>query len=144
MAKFYELISELLKAEGGYTIDSGGETWKGVARKFWPQWEGWAIIDSAKRNPGWSYAENEEAYKANTRILSKFKQLDDLVVRFYKAHFFDVVGADRISCQAIAGVVFDSAVNEGVSVAVKRCQDILGMKKTGIVTQELIDKINSL
>ena len=37
-----------MKHEGGYVFDpddSGGETYKGVARKFHSKWEGWSKID---------------------------------------------------------------------------------------------------
>ena len=42
------LLNLIYKSEGGYANmegDSGGETYKGISRKWFPKWEGLKIID---------------------------------------------------------------------------------------------------
>jgi len=51
MNNYLIAIIKVLKSEGGHANDpddGGGETYRGIARKFWPQWAGWKIIDAAK------------------------------------------------------------------------------------------------
>lgn len=47
---FLKSYDILIKHEGGYVNDpddKGGETYKGIARKFNPDWKGWKIIDKS-------------------------------------------------------------------------------------------------
>lgn len=55
MAEFKPAFEQTIAHEGGYMNDPddpGGETYKGVARKYWPKWLGWHIIDLLKRQAG--------------------------------------------------------------------------------------------
>ena len=55
MASFKEAWEETSAVEGGYVDDDddrGGETYRGVARNFHPDWPGWDRIDAAKDDPG--------------------------------------------------------------------------------------------
>ena len=56
MANFQQAFQHTAAAEGGYSNnpkDKGGETYRGIARKYWPDWAGWIIVDEYKRNmPG--------------------------------------------------------------------------------------------
>ncbi len=48
---FQKALAHTLEFEGGYAndpADSGGETFRGISRRNWPQWEGWPLIDQAK------------------------------------------------------------------------------------------------
>ena len=52
MANFEDAYKKLLIKEGGYvhdSDDSGGETYRGISRRYNPTWEGWDIIDTYKR-----------------------------------------------------------------------------------------------
>ena len=54
MADFNESLKYILKNEGLYsndTLDAGGETYKGISRKNNAEWEGWTIIEAAKKKP---------------------------------------------------------------------------------------------
>lgn len=135
MADYKQSILRVLKTEGGYVNDkndSGGETFKGIARNFWHDWAGWKIVDQAKKQPGFP------------RSLYANAQLTDLVVLFYKTNFWDKIGGNNIKNQDIAHMLVDSAVNEGVKPAVKRAQKIVGLTPTGIVDALLISKLNTL
>ncbi|MBI9063287.1 MAG: hypothetical protein JEZ14_15000 [Marinilabiliaceae bacterium] len=106
MALFEQTFEKTLKHEGGYSNhskDKGGETYKGIARKHWPDWPGWRIVDRIKKQ----YPNGH--FKAN---LDGSTQLNELVAAFYRSEFWD-----KLSCihmpQAIADELFDTSVNMG-------------------------------
>ena len=135
MANYRSAILKVLLTEGGYANDpddSGGETYKGIARNFWPRWSGWVIIDIAKKQHGYELA------------LNRNMQLNDDVIAFYKVNFWDKVGGDFIKDQSIANNLVDAAVNEGIKGAVKRAQGIVLIAQTGVITPELVTKLNLL
>jgi len=135
MADYKAAIKRVLLTEGGYANDpddAGGETYKGVARKFWPKWVGWVIVDRLRGQPNFPHN-----LKGNIT-------LDEYVMLFYKTNFWDKIGGDFIDDQEIGNNLIDAAVNEGIKGAVKRAQSIVGLAPTGIETPELIEKLNSM
>ena len=49
---YKEAIKKTLKYEGGYVNDKddrGGETYRGVSRRYHPNWSGWKIVDEYKQ-----------------------------------------------------------------------------------------------
>lgn len=120
MADFLIGYTETMKIEGGYAndkADGGGETWKGVARKFHPSWLGWKIVDKIKRtNPGVSIEELN-------LLLGAIPELQKYVLSFYKAEFWDIVHGDEIHEQKIANMIFDNAVNIGIPPAIEMAQN---------------------
>lgn len=109
MANFNEAYDITLGNEGGYTNDpddAGGETYKGVARNFWPNWEGWTIVDDAK---------NYSSFPSN---LKEIPELDDLVRKHFKSNFWDKVWGDQIPVQFLANELFDTGINMGIKDAV--------------------------
>ena len=43
MTPFHRALQHTLADEGYYT--DSGPTYRGIDRRYWPEWEGWAIID---------------------------------------------------------------------------------------------------
>jgi len=135
MADYKHAIVKVLRHEGGYVNDkddTGGETYKGVSRKNWPRWTGWAFVDVAKKQANFPAS------------LYKISQLQDSVMDFYRDNFWKPVGGNFIVDQDIADMLVDSAVNEGIKPAVKRAQKIVGIAQTGEFSEELKLKLNSL
>lgn len=135
MADYKHAIAKILLTEGGYVNDAddaGGETYKGISRKFWPMWKGWVYVDFNK------------ARKDFTRALQTDKNLQSEVYEFYKENFWDKIGGDNQEHGEVASLILDSAVNEGVFTAVKRAQKITGFKQTGLMTHEFIYCLNRL
>ena len=135
MADYRKAISRVLLTEGGYVNDpddAGGETYKGIARNFWSKWTGWLFVDQAKKGIGFP------------KSLYTNRNLQAHVDEFYKVNFWDKVGGDFIASQTIANNMVDSAVNEGIKAAVKRAQGIVLLAQTGVITPELVTKLNSL
>ena len=135
MADYKHAIKRILTTEGGYVNDkndAGGETYKGIARNFWPKWMGWVFIDPAKKLNGFPTS------------LEKIVPLQEFVIQFYKQNFWDKIGGDLIADQDIADMLVDSAENEGIKPAIKRAQSIVTMAQTGIITPELVTKLSSM
>jgi len=142
MGDYKAAIKRVLPTEGyilsktvGYVCDKddlGGETIGGIASKFWPEWVGWPIVHAAKKLPNFP------------RNLVGNMQLYGLLLDFYKKNFWDEIGGDFIASQTICNNLVDSAVNEGIKPAVKRAQGIVLLAQTGIITTELVTKLNSM
>lgn len=115
MANFELAFEKTSAHEGGYANnprDRGGETYRGIARNFWPGWKGWQEVDALKA-----------AGKTGSAI--KSKKLDSLVVDFYTDNFWRPCGCDKMDGQALASEVFDTAVNMGVKISVRMLQEAL-------------------
>ena len=113
MAIFNEAYEITLNHEGGYSNDPddvGGETYKGISRKYHPSWSGWKIIDGAKTTPTFP------------TCIQYDSELNSMIVVFYKANYWDRFWGDHIISQAIANELFDTAVNMGVTRSVKFLQ----------------------
>lgn len=115
MAIFKQAFAITMSNEGGYSNnpnDRGGETWKGVARKFWPKWTGWAIVDQIKSG---------HPVQLNAALFAD-PNLQLLVLSFYKANFWDTESLDSLNSQQIANQLFDTAVNMGTGITSKFLQ----------------------
>jgi lysozyme family protein len=113
MANFKTSFEKTSKVEGGYANhpdDKGGETYRGIARKFFPNWGGWPIVDKAKTEAG---------FPKNIPDA----ELDTYVESFYKAQFWDTLKLDELNNQDIAEELYDTGVNMGTSRAAKIVQE---------------------
>lgn len=136
MADFSKAFPIILKNEGGYVNDpkdSGGETYRGISRRWFPNWEGWNIIDIYKKDK-----------KLNNKNLSENKELVNLVFSFYKKEFWDKIWGDKISNQKVANLLLDSSVNIGISNAVKMSQKSFSLSENGEMDNILLKKLNSV
>jgi len=124
MADFKIAFAHTSANEGGYVFDkddAGGETYRGVARRFNPSWKGWRIIDHSKSdNPNITN-------KKLTSLLSKNEKLQDHVGLFYKRAYWDKFWGDEVPDQDIANELFDTSVNLGVRRAVKFVQESVNL-----------------
>lgn len=110
---FLKAYAYTAKYEGGYAkdkIDRGGETYKGISRKFWKHWQGWKIID-------------------DDSLLSsdKNRELEPMVQKFYYDNFWTPIRGEMISKidESLAVYIYDIAVNSGVNRASKMLQKAL-------------------
>lgn len=126
---FEAALGKLLEHEGGYSnhpSDTGGETYNGISRRWFPKWDGWNTIDSYEDK-------------------SELKYSDDLrisVAGFYYSYFWYKIKADRIENQFIAEMLFITAVNVGKKVAIKKLQRILKVKQDGLIGNITIGALN--
>ena len=136
MADYKLGITPVINFEGGWVKDpddADAKTYKNISRTNWPHWSGWAIIDICKKDSK-NFPKN--CYSNPT--------LNDLVIGFYKSNFWNKIGGDGIRDQSIANLLVDSAVNEGIVPAVRRAHGIVGIAQTGVVSDDLIKKLNEL
>ncbi len=120
MADFEIAYGETELREGGYVndpVDRGGETCRGVARKFHPTWPGWKIVDQIKANHPDDFV----------RRIDETPELSELAKEFFREHFWKPIRGDEISNQHIANKVFDTGVNQGVASSIKFLQEGLNL-----------------
>lgn len=146
MSDFTKAFSRTMGHEGGYAnnpADTGGETYKGISRKNWPQWPGWKYVDGAKAQMINMPAHGTGAYKEWVRYLNKnlalANPLQSLVEAFYKENFWKRLG--DITDQRLAEECFDKAVNCGV-VAYKWLQRAAGVSDDGQIGSITIARVN--
>ena len=114
MADFQTTLNRTLKHEGGYANipgDNGGETYRGISRRWHSGWPGWQIIDGFKTLAG----------KPNPNFLSLLSQnepLDGTVSGFYRGEYWIPLYCEQIDSQAVVNELFDTAVLMGKKWAV--------------------------
>ena len=145
MAQFEVAYAKTSRNEGGYANnlkDRGGETFHGIARKFWPMWTGWVLID-AERSKFPSDIHNYKNWKQVDKVLESVPRLKELVRSFYKANFWDDIEGDRISSQDVANTLYDWAVNSSEGSPAKAIQWIVGATQDGDIGPATAAKINA-
>ena len=134
MANYKVFEPILLKQEGFYAKkknDSGGETWEGIARNYYPNWPGWAIIDSYKSNPDFPH------------VLRSDVKLQALVDTFYETYFWDELEGDNIQNQSVANFLGDWGVNAGLSIPIKHAQLLIGVTSDGKMGPHTLSALNA-
>lgn len=134
MADFNIALAKVLKKEGGYVndpADRGGETYKGIARKFHSDDLMWVYIDRYK----------DECHGINAEFKKKIdsdKTITNQVALIYKKDYWNPFALDRVTNQKVAEQVFDDAVNRGVGAACKLCCTLLGLPVSSKPTKKLL------
>lgn len=134
MAKFIDAYKKVLNNEGIYSNDpddAGGETYKGISRKANPNWDGWISIDAIKKA-------HPTTFK---NILKKTPELEKKVQDLYKDKYWDCFELDDVPNQLVAEQMFDTAVNQGQTAAIKFAQRVLDLRETGKWSLDLLNKL---
>jgi lysozyme family protein len=134
MAKFIDAYKKVLNNEGIYSNDpddAGGETYKGISRKANPNWDGWISIDAIKKS-------HPTTFKG---ILKKTPELEKKVQDLYKDKYWDCFELDDVPNQLVAEQMFDTAVNQGQTAAIKFAQRVLDLRETGKWSLDLLNKL---
>jgi lysozyme family protein len=97
MADFKTSFALLEIDEGGYTVDEGGQTYRGISRLNWPSWPGWKIFDAL---PAGTLQQGV--------ILTGLPDLDGAIADFYRQNFWRF---DALPNQAVADKIFSLTVN---------------------------------
>ena len=127
MADFNTYYPKLVKHEGGYVndpTDRGGETYRGISRKNFPNATIFTHLDSVK------------PIKKNTI----FPSLEVEVRKFYEMNFWDAIKADQIKNQSVAEILVDWKINGGFNP--KKIQQMVGEKQDGKIGDGTIQAIN--
>jgi len=134
MADFKQAYEVVERHEGGYVFDKddvGLETFKGVSRKYHPNWTGWQIIDRYKLQPDFP------------RTLELSNELEKEVEYLYKTEYWNILNCDKIENQQIATDIFDFGVNAGIKPSIKVVQSILNIEVDGFCGNKTIKTLNS-
>lgn len=147
MAEFNIAYEKTSNVEGGYANnphDTGGETYKGIARKIHAEWKGWPVIDEIKSRVGTSAEAINNAAKKDTALQS-------LVLYFYKYQFWDPLSLDQVNDQQMANELYDTGVNMGIGRAALFFQKVLNVStrtqlaldgKIGLKTVSLFNSLS--
>lgn len=107
-------------SEGGYADvqgDKGGETYKGIARNYHPNWLGWGIIDKYKK----LYPNSFKTSLKNSTKLQSFVKL------FYKQNYWDVFNGNSLP-YIVAEELLDQSINQGTGkLGGERLQEALNL-----------------
>ena len=134
MAKFIDAYKKVLNNEGIYSNDpddAGGETYKGISRRANPNWDGWISIDAIKKS-------HPTTFKG---IIKKTPELEKKVQDLYKDKYWDCFELDDVPSQLVAEQMFDTAVNQGQTAAIKFAQRVLDLRETGKWSLDLLNKL---
>lgn len=118
MSEFEKAYQKTAASEGGYALvkgDRGGETYKGISRKFYPDWMGWTLIDKAKTAGRFPSSLDDSTL------------IETLVEKFYHDEFWVKPKIALIDVQSIADEVFDTAVNCGQKTAILFLQEAMNL-----------------
>jgi lysozyme family protein len=133
MANFEKAYEKTLNFEGGYSNDpndAGGETYKGIARTYNGDWDGWVTIDECKKMVSCDKFPD---------CLDDKDDLQDNVHAFYKKKYWDINKLDDFASQDIAEEMFDTGVNMGVGRAAKFLQKSLNyLNRNGSLYSDLV------
>lgn len=141
MATFQEALDKTLNSEGFYVNtakDKGCETYCGISRNNFPDWEGWTEVDKFKAEHGLPQ------YGMQIHGADKF------VENFYLKSFWNPLKLDLVADQGFANLIFDVGVNSGVRSSVLMLQEVLhdcfgflDMTLDGKIGQKTIDALNT-
>lgn len=141
MADFEKAYDRTAKFEGGYVHDpedAGGETYKGISRRFHASWAGWGFIDAEKaKHRDMSTVEARVAFE---KALAEGESLQWTVRQFYKVEYWDKVNGDGTRDQALASELYDTAVNMGIHRAILFLQKSLNcLNRNGELWPDLVE-----
>lgn len=146
--KYGKALSYFLKKEGVYSLDPkdpGGETFLGISRRYNSKWEGWYIIDRAKR---------EGKFLISSLTTIEIDKLRTLTYNFYKITYWNKVKGDQINSTKLAIKVMCTGVNLDPIESVEILQETINLlfllpeektplKVDGLIGDITLNEINS-
>lgn len=146
--------AKTLKWEGGYCNvvgDAGGETIFGIARNMHPKLKLWQIVDNYKS--GFKPKFSKGNYSHLETLCLGNEEFKDEMYSFYRKNFWEKIKGDQIKSQEVANILYDFAVNSGVSRAVKVLQEAINktgygdhepLKVDGVLGDKTLKEVNRL
>jgi lysozyme family protein len=116
MSAFDDVLRRVYAYEGKYDndpADAGGETFRGISRRYAPRWPGWAIIDKVK--------------KAGGSVLALVDpDLEKLADAFYREKW-DRLRLGELTSGALACKIYQQHVLMGESWTIQRVQESVNL-----------------
>ena len=133
MADFKTSYDKYIKpAEGGYSNvaqDKGGQTYAGITKKYFPNWQGWTVVDF--------YIKTKGEPKRNSIIPGLTQLVEDFYLERWNSQRFG-----EIKSQPVTDILFDFYVNSG-GTAIKAVQKIVGVTADGSIGPATLAAINA-
>lgn len=135
--------------EGGYAnngADKGGETYKGIARKFHRHLSLWKYVDMAKNEMGVSPADRELRKQWTKHLNARLEDIPALqkaITEFYRMEFWDSQHLSLITSQQVANWIYDHHVNAGAR-GIKWAQEAAGVASDGQISSLSVAAINAM
>ncbi len=117
---FEEALLKVMEFEGVYSDnpnDAGGQTFCGISRNFWPDWEHWLYVDDLRESGKLKYRMTMDDFLNNKELESIYED----VQRFYHTHFWETIRGDRLY-SPLCYEVFEAGINCGVMNSIKFLQ----------------------
>ena len=111
-----------------------GLTFFGIYEAAHPNWKGWSII---KR-----YLANEPDLEKCSIILANVSDLTRLVYEFYRREFWNRADLDAVTEQRKADEIFIFGTNAGITIAIKKAQELVGVAIDGDMGPKTLKAIN--
>ena len=127
MSALAKIIPHILEAEGGLVNnprDPGGLTNMGISIRF----------------AGSIFLDIDDDGKTTPADIINLTEQDAIAI--YRKHFWDSLGLDTFP-PAIAFIVFDAAVNQGPSAAIRDLQQALGVSSDGKIGPKTLSALKS-
>jgi lysozyme family protein len=108
-----KIVPTTLKHEGGYSNvkgDNGGETYRGISRKYNSDWSGWTYIDKIK------YPNNYVEQVHDIPHNKIFPELEQSVKDLYYSKYFQNYNLHYLNSTKTGLVLFDFIVHGGFSI----------------------------
>jgi lysozyme family protein len=148
VADFIKAYEKTAINEGGFAnnpADSGGMTVFGIARKYWPAFAGWRIVDriigGLVKQPAYGTSEFRSWAAHVTQLLRKDGVFMGYVETFYKSNFWDKYRLDELNDQDLAEWLYDHIVNGGAR-GVQWMQEAADITADGAIGDESIRVFN--
>ena len=108
----------------------------GIYKYAHPDWLGWFIVmDTIQRNDGSIATASRELYRNS--------HLQELIMQFYKNHFWDRMRLDEVTDDNTAMEIFIFGVNAGTRNAIRKAQKVIGADQDGLIGKITIGLLNS-
>jgi lysozyme family protein len=123
MSNFDDAFAHVIGVEGDYSNhedDRGGPTKYGITQ------------------------DTLSSYRGKSVSVNDVKNLQITEAKLiYRSRYWNPISGDSIKSNLVATIIFDQAVNRGVSTAAQSIQAILGVKVDGVIGPKTIEALNN-
>jgi len=157
MSNFTKALNNLMVAEGGYVFnpkDPGGETYKGISRKYHKNWSGWQQIDPIVDYLSYRFYGAELQSKINDQLKAN-SELNKKVKEFYYNNYWDKFNGDKLPYEVAEEMLEQSVLLGTWKTAGKNLQKALNLlnrngkifkdlKVDGLIGRKSLDAVNKI
>ncbi len=135
-------FNKALSSEGFISnnkVDHGGFTYKGISWVKHPAWPGWKIIDATPLAAPKPVPDVIRERGAGGEV----NKLNQLVLEFYRAEFWNKIQGDILPTQLIADELFECSINLGVPAASEILQRTINLlnRNARLYPDIMVDRI---